>query len=93
MTRRLARFVLLAALLAPAAAHAGDRPEIQITDPRGDKTYRAAIQRFATRGAKAEQLGATVHEAIQKGLEFSGVFSIVNERARTLPAPAMACSI
>jgi TolB protein len=79
--RTLFALALLALGLAAGAARAGDRPQIQITDPRGDKTYRAAIQRFATRGTRADQLGATVHGAIQQGLEFSGVFSVLNERA------------
>ena len=54
--------LILVELLAfgPSAVAAQDRPEIQITDPRGDKTYRAAIQRFATRGGRAAELGWTV---------------------------------
>jgi TolB protein len=78
--RALAAALLVLALL-PGVARASDKPEIQITDPRGDKTYRAAIQRFAARGGRAEQLGATIHTALQQGLEFSGVFSVLNERA------------
>jgi len=68
-------------LLLASAARAEDKPQIQIVNPHGDKTYRAAIQHFATRDARAEQLGAQIHAAIQQGLQFSGLFSVVNERA------------
>jgi TolB protein len=81
MRRSVRATALLVALLAAGAAQAEDRPQIQITDPRGDKTYRAAIQRFATRGSRAEAAGATVDAAIKQGLEFSGLFSVLNERA------------
>ena len=81
MRRVLRAAACVALVLAPAAAHANDKPQIQITDPRGDKTYRAAVQHFATRGGKADQLGAAIHSAIQQGLQFSGVFSVLNERA------------
>jgi TolB protein len=62
-------------------ARAQEGPTIVITPGQKGKTYRAAVQRFAARGGRAKELGATVHGAIQKGLEFSGLFSLVNERA------------
>jgi len=79
------RVVLLACLLvglSPALpAQAQEGPTIVINPSQRDKTYRAAIQRFATQGGRAEELGAKVHEAIEKGLQFSGLFSVINERA------------
>jgi TolB protein len=79
--RRAGAWLALALALAAGGARAQDKPTIDIVDPRGDKTYRAAIQRFATRGARAEQIGTTVHASVQQGLEFSGLFSVLSERA------------
>ncbi len=78
---------LAAALLAglfgvvPDVGLAQEGPVIDIRPGQRGKTYRAAIQHFATRGARDEQLGGQVHEAIEKGLQFSGLFSVLNERA------------
>jgi len=78
-TLRIVAWLLLAGL--PAGAHAGDRMGPIINPGRSDKTYRAAIQRFAGQAGKAEQLAGAVHQAVQQGLDFSGVFSRIDEKA------------
>jgi TolB protein len=64
----------------PGAASAGGRPGIIINPGRSDKLYRAAIQRFAAKGGN-EALAGAVHHALQGGLDFSGLFSRIDERA------------
>jgi len=79
------RNVLAAALLLlgslPTLASADDRPGLIINPGRSDKLYRAAIQRFAAKGGKAEQLAGAVHQAVRGGLEFSSLFAVLDERA------------
>jgi TolB protein len=79
--RPLAAAVLAGLLLLPSVGLAQDGPVIDIRPGQRGKTYRAAVQRFAASGVRAEKLGAEVHDAVQKGLQFSGLFSILNERA------------
>ena len=62
----------------PALAGAGERPGIVINPGRGDKLYRAAIQRFA---GKNEGLASTVSQAVKDGLEFSGLFAVIDPHA------------
>lgn len=71
--------VLLAAL--PGVARAGDRPGIVINPGRQDKLYRAALQQLAPKGGRAESLAGVVHDALEHGLDFSGLFSRIDERA------------
>jgi TolB protein len=80
MRRLLAASLLLLCGL-PGLARAGDRPGVVINPGRDDKTYRAAVQRFAAKGGKAEQLAGAVHQAVQQGLDFSGLFSRIDEGA------------
>ena len=79
------RRLLVASLLLlwglPSLARADDRPGIVINPGRGDKTYRAAIQHFAAQGGKADPLAGTVTQAVQQGLDFSGLFSRIDEHA------------
>ncbi|MDX1649700.1 MAG: protein TolB, partial [Myxococcota bacterium] len=71
--------VLAAVLLAAAAAAAQDRPAIVIRDP-AEKSYRAAVQRFAAPPAE-RGLADAVHDSALRGLRFSGLFSPLQERA------------
>jgi TolB protein len=68
----------LAAILPLQAAGQGAR--IDVVGPRTDKTYRAAIQHFAPKSG-GEPLAAAVTKAVQDGLDFSGLFSRVDEKA------------
>ncbi len=70
---------LALALLATAAATsaAAERPAVIVT-PGSERTFRAALQRFASPDAKgAEQF----RDAIADGLEFSGVFQVLDRKA------------
>src|SRR5262245_13353186 len=70
---------LVLALLATAAATsaAAERPAVVVT-PGSERTFRAALQRFASPDEKgAEQF----RDAIASGLEFSGVFQILDRKA------------
>jgi TolB protein len=80
MTVGLARVVLLAICLAPAAARAADPPPIVITDPNA-KNYRAAIQEFASSQPGGEGLAAEIGERLRAGLELSGLFSVIDPKA------------
>jgi len=77
----LGTLLVLALLAAPQLAAAADGARIDITGGRRDKTYRAAIQHFAAKGGKAEQLAGVVHKAVEQGLDFSGLFSRIDEGA------------
>ena len=80
MTRCLAPLLLLPILLA-AAARAADPPPILITDPK-EKTYRAAIQEFvSTSQFGVDALAAKIGERIRAGLEFSGLFTVIDPKA------------
>jgi TolB protein len=72
---------LLALCLLPDTAWAGDRMGPTITPGRPDKLYRAALQQLAPKGGRAEPLAAAVHQALGEGLDFSGLFSRIDERA------------
>ena len=78
--QRLALAALLLALALPSLASAGDRPGIVINPGRRDKLYRVALQHFAPKG-RAEPLAGAVDQAIAQGLDFSGLFARVDERA------------
>jgi TolB protein len=81
MARCLAAVLFLLIGLAGVAASAADPPPIVITDPRA-KVYRAAIQEFVSApqpGVTA--LAAEIHKRIRAGLEFSGLFAIVDPKA------------
>ena len=81
MSRYLTGALLLAICLASAAARAADPPPIVITDP-SEKTYRAAIQQFlATMEFGADELAAEIGERIRTGLEFSGLFTVIDPKA------------
>ena len=81
MARCLMRALLLAICLAPAAGRAADPPPIVITDPK-EKTYRAALQEFvATAQFGVDDLAAEIGGRIRAGLEFSGLFSILEPEA------------
>jgi TolB protein len=75
------RVLALLALCAPAASHAGDRMGPIITPGRQDKLYRAAVQQLAPKGGRADALAGAVHQALEGGLDFSGLFSRIDERA------------
>jgi TolB protein len=79
MMRKL--LVLLVLLAVPGAAVAGDRPGVVINPGRQDKLYRAAIQQLAPKGGRADALATTVHQALEGGLDFSGLFARVDPRA------------
>jgi TolB protein len=78
--QRLRIFALLA-LCAPAASQAGDRMGPTITPGRTDKLYRAAVQQLAPKGARADALAGVVHQAVEGGLDFSGLFSRIQPGA------------
>ena len=79
--RRLGRILFLAICLASAAARAEDAPPIVITDPSA-KTYRAALQEFAsTSQLGADQVAAEIGGRIQTGLEYSGLFTMIDRKA------------
>jgi TolB protein len=81
MTRSLAHALLLVICLASAAARAADPPPIVIADPEA-KTYRAAIQEFvSTAQFGVDELAAKVQERLRAGLEFSGLFTIIDPKA------------
>ena len=81
MSCRLAGAMLLAICLTSAAARAADPPPIVITDPSA-KTYRAAIQGFlSTAEFGADQLAVEIGERIRTGLQFSGLFTIIDPKA------------
>jgi TolB protein len=65
---------LAASLFSATLARAGDRPDVIITDPRGDKRLRAAVQQLAPKGGRADALATHVHQALEGGLDFSGLF-------------------
>ncbi len=75
MRRWIRALVCLVLWLGPGVAAAGDGGRIDIFGGRKDKTYRAAVQRFAGKDGKGEQLAGAVHQAVQQGLDFSGLFS------------------
>jgi TolB protein len=80
--RKLFGVALLLLWAVPGAASAGDRPGIVINPGRSDKLYRAAIQQFAPKGGgRSAQLAGAVHQAVGQGLDFSGLFSRIDERA------------
>jgi TolB protein len=65
----------------PAASQAGERMGPTITPGRQDKLYRAAIQQFAAKGGRADALAGAVHQAVEQGLDYSGLFSRIDPRA------------
>jgi TolB protein len=84
--RRVASVLLLTVCLAPAAGRAADPPPIVITDPQA-KTYRAAIQEFlAPAQFGVDQVAAEVDERLRAGLEFSGLFTVIDSKAFLGPA-------
>ncbi len=68
-----------------SSSAAQGRAPIEIFDPR-DRTLKIAVQRFAPTSRGAERVAAEVHENLLAGLAFSGVFTIVDERAFLDPA-------
>ncbi len=81
MSRCLTGALVLAICLASAAARAADPPPIVITDP-SDKTYRAAIQQFqAPMEFGADELAVEIGARIRTGLEFSGLFTVIDPKA------------
>ncbi len=82
MGRALASVCCAVALgvLAEGAVHAESRAPIIVTEG-GAKTYRAAVQRFAERGATDAARPARLRAAIAGALEFSGIFSSVEPGA------------
>ncbi len=77
----IALVVILAAVGLAAAAVAGARPPIVVTDPDA-RTYRVAVLRFASIGASAdEKLVGELREAVVAGIEFSGLFSAADPEA------------
>ncbi len=75
--------VLLAAV---SVSFAEARPPIVVTDPSA-KTYRAAVLRFASIEASAdEDLVGALHDDVVAGIEFSGLFSPVDPEAFLEPA-------
>ena len=70
-----------AAWLCAALAAAESRPPIVVTEGSA-KSYRAAVQRFAERGASPDAARpARLRAAIADALEFSGIFSAVEPGA------------
>jgi TolB protein len=79
MTWNWLRLVAVLACVLPSAARAAD--PIIINPGRSDKLYRAAIQSFAARGGRADTLANTVTQAVKDGLEYSGLFAVLDPRA------------
>ncbi len=78
MTRCLA---LLLICFAGALARAADPPPIVITDPKL-KTFRAAIQQFYSKGEfGGNELAAEVGARLQTGLQYSGLFTVIDPKA------------
>src|SRR5262249_45259184 len=71
---------LLLALL-PFAAAAQERMGPTITPGLNDKLYRAAVQHFAAKGGSAQGLAGAVDQSLREGLDFSGLFTRVDEHA------------
>lgn len=79
ITRRCAALLAVFAVLAGlgASARAQENPTVVI-DQAGEKTYKAAIQRF---GGVGDALSESFREEIGKGLDFSGLFSALSPQA------------
>jgi TolB protein len=81
MARSLTAVLSFSFLLAAAAARAADPPPIVITDP-SQKTYRAAIQEFLSISQPGmDGLAGEIYERIRAGLEFSGLFDVIEPKA------------
>jgi TolB protein len=77
------RFALalgLVLLALPELARARERPPVIITDPSA-RTYRTAVQRFLPRTPAVGTASERIREAVEGGLLFSDLFSIVDPRA------------
>jgi len=70
----------LALAAATGSARAADRPPVVITDPSA-KTFRAAIQSFMPRVPPAAGHAGELVSAVESGLLFSDLFSVVDPRA------------
>ena len=81
MRRALALAWILLALAAAGDAAAQDRPAVVVT-PGSQKTFKAAIQRFADRrlAPDAKPLDE-LRGGIGRGLEFSALFSVIDPKA------------
>jgi TolB protein len=77
---RLALALGLALLAAPERVDARERPPVVITDPSA-KTYRTAVQRFLPRSEVVAPAAERIREAMEGGLLFSDLFSVVDPRA------------
>jgi TolB protein len=72
---------LMLICFAAAAARAADPPPIVITDPKV-KTFRAAIQQFFSKGEfGGSELAAEVGARVRTGLEYSGLFTVIDPKA------------
>jgi TolB protein len=77
-TRALALALLTCAAAGSATA---ERPAVVVT-PGSERTFRAALQRFASSDEKGAQ---AFGEALAAGLEYSGVFQVLDPKAFLAP--------
>ncbi len=78
MRRTLASVALLSLVVGmSASAQSGD---ISIVDPN-ERTFKIALQHFASAAPASDTLARVVDEELRKALEFSGLFSVVSEQA------------
>ncbi len=61
-------------------ADAQSRAPIDVFDPR-DKTLKVAIQPFARTSSGVNRVAEELHENILAGLAFSGIFTVIDEKA------------
>jgi TolB protein len=80
MTHCLSHALAIAICLASVAARAADPPPIVISDPNA-RQYRAAIQQFSVTAAGGEAVAAEIGERLAAGLEFSGLFAVIDPKA------------
>lgn len=72
--------VVLGVLLGAAVAGAQSRGPIDVFDPR-DRTLKVAVQHFAQTSGGASRVADELHANILGGLNFSGIFTVIDERA------------
>jgi TolB protein len=82
--RRALALLALAIWLPALRAAADDRPPIVIEQAQG-RTFRAALQHFALDTPGADAVEAEVRRNLVAGLEFSDLFSMVDEKAFLAP--------
>lgn len=67
-------------LLAATVATGQPRSPIDVFDPR-DRTLKVAVQHFAQTSGGASRVADELHSNILGGLNFSGIFTVLDERA------------